>query len=241
MQQWSHHSLIVGLCLAYAAAVTLSLWPPGGDVRTEDQNRDGRPDVWRAYDRHGQLVKVAVDTDFDGRSDVHEYYEGGALIRRESDRNFNDQVDLIEEFDGTTHEVVRSVVDVDFDGTADVLVLFKDGRPVFSKWAQPVAPATVSADEALHAEASPRTADEQLAPLENPFHSDLSVEAVRDAPGCDDCIGLSTSGGLPTRCTEIVGPLASSSDVSDSSVSNLSSATVVPYTPRGPPAAHLPS
>ena len=28
-------------------------------------------------------------------------------------------------------------IDVDFDGRADLLVLYQDGRPVFSKWAPP--------------------------------------------------------------------------------------------------------
>ena len=232
---------MVSLCaLACAAAATMSLWAPGADVRTEDQNRDGRPDVWHVYDRQGHLAKVAVDTNFDGRSDVQEYYEGGALVRRESDRDFNDRVDLIQEFDPTTREPIRSVVDVDFDGTADLLVLFQGGQPVFSKWAHRVAPVAVSADAALHAEASPRTADEQLAPLEDPFRSDLAVRAARGAAGSGDWVGLSTSGGLPS-CTDLACSLASLSDVSDSSVSNLSSAIVVPYSPRGPPAAHLPS
>ena len=87
MQRRSHRSLVLSLCaLACAAAAALSLWPRGSPVRTEDQNRDGRPDVWREYDRQGQLTKVAVDTNFDGRSDVHEYYERGALVRRESEK-----------------------------------------------------------------------------------------------------------------------------------------------------------
>ena len=240
MQQRSHRSLMVGLCaLAGAAAAAMLLWPPGGDVRTEDQNRDGRPDVWRVYDRQGQLAEVAVDTNFDGRSDVHEYYEGGALVRRESDRDFNDRVDLVQEFDPTTREHARSVVDVDFDGTADLFVLFQGGQPVFSKWAHLVTPAAVSAGATLHAEASPRTADDQLAPLEDPFRTDLAVRAIRVGVGFDDGIGLATSGGLPEPCSDVVSPLASSSGVSDSRVSHPPSATVVPYSPRGPPPSRL--
>jgi hypothetical protein len=242
MQEWPHRSLLVSLCaLACAAAVAMSLWPPGGNVRTEDQNGDGRPDTWRLYDRQGQLSDVTVDTNFDGRPDVHEYYERGALVRRESDRDFNDRVDLVQEFDATTREQARSVVDVDFDGTADLLVLFQGGQPVFWKWAHLVTPADVSADAALLAEASPRTADGQLAPLEDPFRSDLSVRAVRAAAGSGDDVGLSTSGGLPSPRTDTARPLASSSDASDSSVSNLSSATILQYSPRGPPVSHLPS
>jgi hypothetical protein len=240
MQQRFYRSTVVSLCaLACAAAAALLLWTPRGDVRTEDQNRDGRPDVWRVYDRQGQLAKVAVDTNFDGRSDVHEYYQGGVLVRRESDRDFNDRIDLIQEFDATTGEAVRSVADVDFDGTADLLVLFQGGQPVFSKWAHPVTQAAVSADAAPHAAASPRTADDELAPLEDPFRGDLAVRTVRVIAGSGDYVGLSTSGGLPAACTAIASPLALSSDASGSPCSDPSSATIVQYSPRGPPVAHL--
>jgi len=231
---------MVGLCaLAGAAAAAMLLWPPGGDVRTEDQNRDGRPDVWRVYDRQGQLAEVAVDTNFDGRSDVREYYEDGALVRRESDRDFNDRVDLVQEFDATTREAVRSVADVDFDGAADLLVLFEGGQPVYLKWAHLLTPAAASGSSAQPTKASQRTADDQLAPLEDPFRTDLAVSAIRVGVGFSDCIGLATSGGLPESCSDVVGPLASSSGVSDSRVSHPSSATVVPYSPRGPPPSRL--
>jgi hypothetical protein len=242
MQRRSHFSRMISLyALACAGAAALLLWPSGRDIRTEDQNHDGRPDVWRMYDRQGRLSNVALDTNFDGRPDVREYYEDGALVRRESDRDFNDRVDLVQDFDPTTRELARSIIDVDFDGTADLLVLFRGGQPVFSKWAQSTIPAVVRAAADVHAEAPPSTADGHLAPLEDPFSSDLSLRAVRDAAGSSDGIGLSTSGGLPTPLADVVGPLASSSGTSDSIASNLLSATVLLYAPRGPPAAPLPS
>jgi hypothetical protein len=215
----------------------MSLWSPAARVRTADQNGDGRPDVWRTYNRQGQLSEVAVDTNFDGRADVQEYYERGALVRRESDRDFNDRVDLVQEFDPTTREQVRSVVDVDFDGTADLLVLFRGGEPVFSKWARPVAPVVDTGFAALKAETSRRTANDQLTPLQDPFRTDLSVRAVHVLVGAGDSVGLSTSGGLPASCRDVVGPLASSSTIPGSSVSRPASATLVPYSPRGPPAS----
>src|ERR1700681_477964 len=127
-----HQSLLVSVCAIACAAVAATwLWSPAAHVRSADRNGDGRPDIWRTYSRQGQLSYVAIDTNFDGRADVQEYYEHGALVRRESDRDFNDRVDLVQEFDPTTQEHVRSVVDVDSDGTADLLVLFQDGQPVF--------------------------------------------------------------------------------------------------------------
>ena len=234
MAQPSRCSHVVRWCaFACVAAAAASLWP-ASYVRTEDHNGDGRPDVWRAYDRHGQLSEVAVDTNFDGRSDVHEYYEHGALVRRESDRDFNDRVDLIEEFDPTTRERVRSVEDVDYDGTADLLVLFQGGRPVFHKWAHAVTPAGPRPERARHADISPRTADDQLEPFEDPFRTDLAMRAAPVA-GSGDCVGLSTSGGLPDSCHHLGRPLASSSGL-ELIAHRRSPSTILDATSsRGPP------
>src|SRR5260370_41394051 len=105
-------------CLLICAGITAPLCLGTGYVRTEDRNGDGRPDVWRVYGSDGRLREVGIDTNFDGRSDVREYYDSGALIRRESDRNFNDQVDLVEDFDPITHAHIRSVIDLDCHRTS---------------------------------------------------------------------------------------------------------------------------
>jgi hypothetical protein len=235
MKQRSHRPLVVILCaLACATAAVLSIWPSAGYVRTEDRNGDGRPDVWRVYDRRGQLSKVAIDTNLDGRSDVQEYYERGALVRRESDRNFDDRVDLVEEFDPTTHEEVRSTVDVDFDGIADLLVLFQEGHGVFSKWAHPPTPATARGSSAPKAYASQPTAND-LAPLEDPFRADLAIGLANVAASSDDCVELSTSGGLPVHRYEVGNPLASSYGPELIGPRPSPSTILDPLSSRGPP------
>lgn len=241
MPQPFRRSLAVSLCaLACAAAAAVSLRLPTADLRVQDKNGDGRPDIWRLYDRQGRLSEVTVDTNFDGRPDVHEYYRRGALVRRESDRNFNDRVDLVQEFDPATRQHTRSVVDVDFDGTADLLVLFRDGQPVGLTWSRP-APRATGANAALFASASARAAHGPLAPLEDPFSRGLSVASTRGLASSGDSVGLSTSGGLPASISDVVCPLAPSSFVSVARVSHASSTTVVPYSPRGPPATRLAS
>jgi hypothetical protein len=239
------------LCLLACAALAVSFRTVLHDVRTEDGNRDGRPDIWRAYDRQGRLATIAVDTNFDGRSDVHEYYRRGALVRRESDRDFNDHVDLVQEFDATTRQALRSVSDVDFDGVADLLVLFEGGRPVYSRWADAAAPAAVDATSTETASLSPRTtqsqltdeqsADHQLAPLDDPFRADRAVSAVYPSLGFGDYVGLATSGGLPQPCCRVASPFATSSSLPNSRTSSSSSPTLVQYSPRGPPLRRLPS
>ncbi len=230
--------LSLGLCALLCAVAAVSWWPHARDVRTDDKNRDGRPDVWRVYDRQGQLVTMAVDTNFDGRSDVHEYDERGALVRRESDRDFNDRVDLIQEFDATTRQTVRSVTDVDMDGVADLLVLFQDGRPVYSEWAQGSPRVVLSRLSAQPPDASQAGIDHHLVPLEDPFRGNLAVRAVRAGPGFGDYIGLSTSGGLPASAESPARPLASASRLSASAISNFSSTVALQYSPRGPPSSH---
>jgi hypothetical protein len=118
--------------LAAAAVLGLVLRAASDVVAVEDRNLDGRADVRRTYDSRGRLTHVAIDTNFDGRWDVEEFYEDGSLARRESDRDFNDRTDVVEEFDARTEEPIRSVVDLDSDGVADVLVLVADGRPVLA-------------------------------------------------------------------------------------------------------------
>jgi hypothetical protein len=236
MPQRCFRPLAVSLYGLVCVAAAVSLWPLGPDVRTDDKNRDGRPDVWRMYDRQGQLATMAVDTNFDGRSDVQEYYQRGALVRRESDRDFNDRVDLVQEFDAITRQTVRSVSDVDFDGVADLLVLFQGGRAVYSEWAHGSRPVVLGG----HApKASQRGEAHRLVPLEDPFRAELVVSAVRPGTDFGDYLGLAASSGLPESCRRVASPFASSSDVSDARALNPFFAALVQYSPRGPPVSHL--
>ena len=193
MQRLFVRGLAFVCIVACATVAAVEVWPAARQVRTEDHNGDGRPDIWRHYDSRGLLTKVAVDSNFDGSADIEEFYQDGALVRRESDRNFNGQTDFVEEFDAATHGHTRSVVDTDYDGTADLLVLFQDGRPIFlprscspsrCKAPAPTAPALDRADH-------------DLAQLTDPFESDTAVRAVHAPLNADACVGLSTSGGLP--------------------------------------------
>jgi hypothetical protein len=159
-----------------------------------DQNGDGRPDVWRTYDSRGQLTKIEVDSNYDGSPDIEEYYQQGFLVRRESDRNFNGQTDLVEDFDPQTHGQTRSVVDIDYDGTADILVLFRDGRPVFSKRA---AAARRIAQQLETVQAMDRRGTAQLIPLADPFESEAAIRGTSITSTEEGSIGLFTSGGLP--------------------------------------------
>jgi hypothetical protein len=234
------------LCTVACATVTIdavwsgAVWPTRRTVRTEDRNADGRPDVWRRYDQRGQLAEVAIDTNFDGRSDIQEYYDRGGLIRRESDRNFDDRVDLIEEFDEATHERIKSVVDLDYDGSADLLVLFRDGRPVFAERASPRAiQLPLRAQNPAHdSERADRGAVDPLARLADPFRGDAAVRgtaAVAANAAADECLGPSVSGSLPVAGADILDPRASSTQLFASDVHARRRTSLLPRSPRGPP------
>jgi hypothetical protein len=217
-----------------ATAAVIAIPKDGQYVRAEDRNGDGRPDEWRRYDQQGHLAQISVDSNFDGRSDVEEYYDSdGVLLRRESDRNFNGQIDLVEEFDPATHERARSVVDSDYDGFADLLVLFRDGRPVFTKRTPMPSVREVEFSQVTDVIQFDGGDDDPLVPLTDPFQSDTVVRGIRITARAG-CVGLTTSGGLPCPLVTGATPVASSLVVPLSQSHKLSS-PLAPRASRGPP------
>ena len=230
-------SIAGAVCAAIVvAAVAVSLWPASARVSSADRNGDGRPDSWRTYDQYGRLSQVSVDTNFDGRVDEQEFYDRGSLVRRESDRDFNDRIDLVQEFDPATNKPTRSIVDVDDDGVADLLVLFHDGRPVFSKWTRPRA--RLAGTGFLVSARAPRAPGRGLAAMRDPFLDDVSVREVHLPSATRGSAGLSESGAFVSPSGSY-GPLDQSAAIADMRSSRSLSAITLPFSPRGPPARFL--
>jgi hypothetical protein len=201
MRDVSLRSVALLCVLSCATVAGLELWPAGRGRGTADRNGDGRPDIWRVYDTRGRLAEVDVDSNFDGKPDIEEYYERGVLVRRESDRNFNGEADLVEEFDVDTHGHTRSVIDTDYDGTADLLVFFRDDQPVFSK--QIHAPSLSGIPNP--GQPIPHRSDAgHLSRLFDPSETDIALRTVHKAEIDKGCVGLSTSGGLPCPRVAVV-------------------------------------
>jgi len=198
-------------------------------VATEDLNRDGQPDLWRVYDGDGHLTEVDRDSNFDGVPDVREYYDRGLLVRRESDRNFNNQIDLIEDFDAGTRQHVRSVVDLDDDGTADLLVLFQGTDVAFVKRA------SRNGLAAGNPTAEAPGVDSRLLLLDDPFRGDLSVRPNRAADGPPSVLDLSITGGLPATNRTVVCLLVPTSRVPGGARDPIGTTQFATGTPRGPP------
>lgn len=219
--------------LGLLPVVTIRALGPASAIRlrTADVNRDGHPDVWQYYDDSGALIRMVSDTNFDGRSDVEESYVNGHLVRRATDRNFDDRVDLVDEFDATTGEHVRSVVDADFDGTADLLVLFANGKPVFSKWARDAYPAT--SRRVPGAAPSDRHADDPLWSLDDPFSTTHRFQAEVPASTRSAAYVSSWSG---TRAFRVFSAAPETASTARPSLVSLASASLSSPTLRGPPA-----
>jgi hypothetical protein len=230
----------VVLCLGSIAGIggLTVRWNASGVILTDSGSHDGQPEVWTTNSDVDESV-VAIDTNLDGRPDERLHYRNGDLVSLEADSDFDHRVDIVEEFDPTTHEVVRSLIDIDEDGKADLLVLRQNGQPVFEKWADQIAPpedawtAGRRATTVLASAANPLT-DGDLIPLADPFIGDMTVRSTRSwRPASRDSL-LSTSGGLPLPAT-VISDARSSVSVRESVFHSSLVSTFAPTSPRGPP------
>lgn len=228
-------SLAVVVCAVACWMTALLADGPSGAVRAEDRNRDGRPDVWRSFDRHGRIARISVDTNFDGRSDVEEFYESGTLIRRQTDRDFNDRIDLVQHFDPATRLLVQSLTDVDADGVADLLVLFHEGQPVYKKRA--VRPSTDPVPVAVQASDGDRAEDDPLLPLDDPFSGDLSFKRTQVSAGAPAFAPYVPVG--IARHSEERSEFRTVSTVAVVDVGALPAAHAVTFSTRAPPSLRL--
>jgi len=218
------------LAISACTSALVRHWPHRDSVVTEDLNHDGRPDVWRVYDVENHLTEVFRDTNHDGRRDIREYYAQGALVRRESDRDFNNQIDLIEDFDAATGERSRSVMDLNSDGRADLLVLFRGGDVVFIKSA-PRSPRTA----ARHASDARLPATDDLVPLDDPFSADVAMSAAHPPVRAREFVGLSTAGGLPAAQWTSLDVPRFDSNLPVGWLFAVLRVELTPGSPRGPP------
>ena len=232
MRQTIRRSLPVAVCTLLCSMVALLVWHLPDAVRAEDRNRDGRPDLWRSFDRQGRMAVVALDTNFDGRSDVEEFYEAGALVRRQADRDFNDRIDLVQHFDPETQRPVRSLTDVNGDGVADLLVLFQEGEPVYTKWA--LGTDEVRSTVAVQRRGDHGEQDSPLLPLADPFSSDLAITTTHSLTNAPEC-APSAPVGMPEHPQDAAA-FAIAPRVNAADVSELSAAHVSRFSPRAPPA-----
>jgi hypothetical protein len=103
---------------------------PGESLSAVDLEGAGQPNAWR-YSRPGasgapELVRVELDLDRDGRTDVWEEYAAGQLVRRAYDLDGDGRPDLVLVFEGRA--LVRKEDALDDGGRAHAWALYRDGR-----------------------------------------------------------------------------------------------------------------
>ena len=171
------------------------------------------------------IVERRLDTNGDGRPDVVEYYRDGALLRRDTDRNFNGVTDLVEDFDEVTQEPVRSVVDQDYDGVADVQLLYRHGQAVVSERAS--CPARGCIDSRR------RSSTSALVSLRNPFAGTLALDSVDPLPQ-EPWLGPVAAAGLLASAASVAAPAPCLITPGRSLHSIRNASRSIP-SPRGPP------
>jgi hypothetical protein len=86
------------------------------------------PGTWEDQDREQRVIVRSLDADQDGRPEQIRYYavKGGALLRKEQDRDFDGDIDTWSTFDGD--ELIRRVLDTNDDGKPDAWEDYRNGR-----------------------------------------------------------------------------------------------------------------
>ena len=94
---------------------------------TEDKNGDGKPDLWGYYSEQGDLERVELDDNFDGKIDNWQTYQAGKILTMVRDTNFDGKKDTWDYFEQGIR--TRQEQDQDGDGKVDLWVqLGKDEK-----------------------------------------------------------------------------------------------------------------
>src|SRR5262249_2314850 len=129
------------------------------------------------------------------------------------------------------------ITDVNADGIADLLVLFQNGKPVFSKWMAAIS--WVARRDTAALRWAWRTSHQTLTPLVDPFSGDTAYKPLRVDATSDDAYWLPGPLSLPEAGTDSVALVrlapASTTDWHVSALTHFASSDL-----RGPPSS-LPS
>lgn len=85
--------------------------------RIVDLNLDGAVDSFIYYDEQGRIRRTESDFDRDGRADEIGIYNGGVLVQKQRETNFDDKLDTWDYYEGD--RLARRERDSDADGIVD--------------------------------------------------------------------------------------------------------------------------
>jgi len=99
-----------------------------GETKTEDKNKDGKPDLWIFYDDNNRPLKIENDRNFDDKLDLWIIYgEKGARVTQ-IDLNFDGRPDMYSYY--RYGQRIKLEIDTDYDGKLDQINEYSDDRLV---------------------------------------------------------------------------------------------------------------
>jgi hypothetical protein len=120
------HKIIISYIIVLST-LTVSLCF-AGEIKKEDKNNDGKPDMWLYYDDNNRPVKIESDRDYDGKLDFWITYGEKGQRKTEIDLNFDGRADMYTYYQ--YGQRVKLEIDTDYDGKFDQISEYRDGKTV---------------------------------------------------------------------------------------------------------------
>jgi hypothetical protein len=96
-----------------------------------DLNGDGHADEWvYTYGKTG--VKLALDSNFDGKPDLIETFQDGQLVEIDRDRNFDGKIDEVEQY--RNGHLYMVATDDNYDGKPEVIDIYRRGKLAIAEY-----------------------------------------------------------------------------------------------------------
>jgi len=98
------------------------------EIKKEDKNNDGKPDMWIYYDDNKRPVKIESDRNYDGKLDLWISYGKKGQRRTGIDLNFDGRPDMYSYYQYSQR--VKLEIDFDYDGNLDQINKYMDNKIV---------------------------------------------------------------------------------------------------------------
>ncbi len=96
------------------------------EIKKEDKNNDGKPDMWIYYDNNNRPVKIESDRNYDGKLDLWISYGEKGRRKTGIDLNFDGRPDMYSYYQ--YGQRVKLEMDIDYDGKLDQISDYRDGK-----------------------------------------------------------------------------------------------------------------
>lgn len=116
------HKIII-FCIIIVFGLSASLcWAE--EIKKEDKNNDGKPDMWTYYDDNKRPVRIESDRNYDAKLDLWIFYGEKGQRQTQIDLNFDDRPDMYSYY--KYGQRVKLEIDIDYDGKLDQVNEYRD-------------------------------------------------------------------------------------------------------------------